>query len=126
MWRRYEYTENGSNKFWEIERVADDVHVRWGRIGTKGQARAYSFHDEGRARHFAMQKCDEKKRKGYRLVDKRKTRNSSTNLMSKKREKRDPSWQARPHYPQGQAKSDEQSLVDRVRRKVKDKWGESC
>ena len=35
--RRFEYKDQTSDKFWEIEQEDADIHTRWGRVGTNGQ-----------------------------------------------------------------------------------------
>ncbi|MGW5051964.1 DUF4132 domain-containing protein [Actinokineospora sp. NPDC004072] len=63
---RLEYVGGGSAKFWEAERTGASVVVRWGRIGTAGQAKTRDFADEPSARDFLDKQAAEKTRKGYR------------------------------------------------------------
>jgi predicted DNA-binding WGR domain protein len=59
----YEYKKNGSNKFWECLLTDNNQYrVRWGRIGTKGQHMYVSYYE-------ADKRINEKKAKGYVLVD---------------------------------------------------------
>ena len=58
------------NKFWSYE--IDDknnVVIRWGRMGTKGQSKAYAFNSKWDADHFVDKKIGEKIRKGYKKVE---------------------------------------------------------
>lgn len=63
---RLELVAGTSNKFWEIDLGAKSFAVRWGRIGTKGQLKRFSF----QAAHLAQRAHDklvaDKKQKGYR------------------------------------------------------------
>ena len=62
--RRFGFRD-GSQKFWEISRVAGDVTVRFGRIGTSGQTQTKSFADESAAVKHAEKLVAEKTAKGY-------------------------------------------------------------
>ena len=63
--RRFEYTDDKSAKFWEIEQSGTDLNIRWGRIGTAGQSQTKNFADAAKA-GAAMQKLiTEKTGKGY-------------------------------------------------------------
>ncbi len=44
--RHFESSNGVSNKFWEAERNGCDVHVRYGKIGTTGQAQSKSLPDD--------------------------------------------------------------------------------
>ena len=48
--RRFELVEGSSSKFWEIELDGWDVTVRFGRIGTQGQAKTKSLASDAAAR----------------------------------------------------------------------------
>lgn len=65
---RYEFTEEGSSKFWEIELSETAFTTRWGRIGTQGQQKTQTFATaaEARKQHDAL--VQEKTRKGYAPV----------------------------------------------------------
>lgn len=63
--RRLEFVEGASNKFWEIEVVGKEVTVRYGRIGTNGQANTKTFADEATAASHAEKLVSEKTEKGY-------------------------------------------------------------
>jgi len=61
---------DGHNKFWAayVDEKTNIAHVRWGRIGTKGQSQDKPFPGFYNAAAFLDTKFNEKKRKGY--VDK--------------------------------------------------------
>lgn len=63
--RRFEYTDDSSNKFWEIETNGKEVTVRWGRIGTTGQAQVKAFGDGQAATKHAEKLIGQKLAKGY-------------------------------------------------------------
>jgi DNA ligase-1 len=63
--RRFEFSEGGSSKFWEISVTGGDVTVRFGRIGTQGQTRVKSFADNDAATRHAEKLIGEKTKKGY-------------------------------------------------------------
>jgi uncharacterized protein (TIGR02996 family) len=66
---RYEFKEEGSSKFWEIDLAGTAFTTRWGRIGTQGQQKTQTFSSavEARKQHDAL--VQEKERKGYVRVD---------------------------------------------------------
>ncbi|MFL6658212.1 MAG: WGR domain-containing protein, partial [Massilia sp.] len=66
--RRFEFNEGVSSKFWEIEQIACDVHVRFGKIGTAGQAQVKSHPDETTAGAALAKLVKEKTGKGYAEV----------------------------------------------------------
>jgi predicted DNA-binding WGR domain protein len=55
------------NKFWAAwwDENTNQVHVRWGRIGTKGQSQTKDFPSRWQATNFIDNKYNEKRRKGY-------------------------------------------------------------
>jgi len=63
--RRWQLTDldGNNNKFWEFSRKPGDswVTVRWGRVGSEGQSKDFSY-------SYALGKIPEKERKGYREV----------------------------------------------------------
>ena len=63
--RRFELAEGGSAKFWEIARDGAAVTVRYGRIGSGGQAKTKQFADEAAAIRHAEDLVREKTGKGY-------------------------------------------------------------
>jgi DNA ligase-1 len=64
--RRFELVEGSSNKFWEVARDGCAVTVRYGRIGSDGQAKTKEFASEELARTHAEGLISEKVTKGYR------------------------------------------------------------
>jgi DNA ligase-1 len=63
--RRFEFSEKNSNKFWEISVAGGEVTVRFGRIGTNGQAQTKKFQDPASATKHADKLIAEKVDKGY-------------------------------------------------------------
>lgn len=63
--RRFEFRDEKSDKFWEIEVAACEVTVRYGRNGTNGQTNTKSFANEAAARKHADGLISEKTDKGY-------------------------------------------------------------
>jgi DNA ligase-1 len=63
--RRFEFSEGGSNKFWEIAINDSEVTVRFGRIGTNGQTQTKEFSDAAAATKHADKLIAEKLDKGY-------------------------------------------------------------
>lgn len=69
--------EGNHNKFWIADASAGartsgnglDVEISWGRLGTKGRSKIYSFKNEYDRALFLDQKIREKERKNYREVD---------------------------------------------------------
>ena len=66
--RRFEMTDGGSAKFWEVASDGCEVTVRYGRIGTTGQAKAKTFVDEATALRHMEGLIQEKTAKGYAEV----------------------------------------------------------
>jgi len=64
-WRRLEFVEGGSSKFWQVRREGNDVVVAFGRIGTGGQLQRKQFDDAARAEAEIAKLVAEKLRKGY-------------------------------------------------------------
>lgn len=63
--RGFEFTGGGSNKFWRISQDGPSLHIRFGRIGTKGQGQVKTFPDEARAAREMLKFIAEKTGKGY-------------------------------------------------------------
>ncbi len=63
--RRFTCTTGGHSKFWEIERDALDVTVRFGRIGTAGQVQRKTHDSIIEACDYERDKITEKLGKGY-------------------------------------------------------------
>jgi predicted DNA-binding WGR domain protein len=66
--RRFEFRRGKSSKFWEVSVGGTDVLVRFGRIGSAGQAQVKSFPDAQAVAKHVEQLIREKKAKGYREV----------------------------------------------------------
>ncbi len=66
--RRFECSEGGSDKFWEIAVRGMEVTVRYGRQGTSGQSKMKSLADAAAAAAHAEKLIREKTGKGYREV----------------------------------------------------------
>lgn len=68
------YTEGSSFKFYRVYTIenaeAGDYRVlfQWGRIGTRGQSKVETFSSPGAMTTLAVEKRDEKRRKGYEIV----------------------------------------------------------
>ena len=63
--RRFEFIEGGSSKFWEIALAGDAVTVRYGRIGTQGQAQTKAHASAAKAQTEHDKLIREKTGKGY-------------------------------------------------------------
>lgn len=63
--RRFEFADNSSNKFWEVEQDGSDLNVRWGKIGTQGQSQTKSFADDAKCNAAMTKLIAEKTGKGY-------------------------------------------------------------
>jgi DNA ligase-1 len=63
--RRFECVEGKSSKFWEVAVNGAEVTVRYGRIGSAGQAKTNSFADETAAQAHAAKLIAEKTKEGY-------------------------------------------------------------
>jgi DNA ligase-1 len=64
--RRFELIEGSSSKFWEVARDGCAVTVRFGRIGSDGQAKTKELASEELAQRHADGLIEEKAAKGYR------------------------------------------------------------
>jgi DNA ligase-1 len=63
--RHFEYQDEESSKFWEVEVSGTDVTVRYGRIGANGQTKTKTFGDTTAAQNHADELIEEKTGKGY-------------------------------------------------------------
>lgn len=63
--RRFEFVEGTSSKFWEVHREGNDVVIRFGRIGTGGQAVRKPLKDAAAAERHVEKLIREKTGKGY-------------------------------------------------------------
>ncbi|SJZ55625.1 WGR domain-containing protein, predicted DNA-binding domain in MolR [Trichlorobacter thiogenes] len=66
--RRFEFSDDKSNKFWEIEQEGDNLNIRWGKIGTNGQSQTKGFDDAAKAAIAMTKLVSEKTGKGYKEV----------------------------------------------------------
>ena len=67
--QRFEFSDDSSNKFWEIE-VSGKTHtVTYGRIGTDGQSKTKAFASPAAAQADADKLIAEKTKKGYEAAD---------------------------------------------------------
>ncbi|WP_421080729.1 WGR domain-containing protein, partial [Serratia fonticola] len=63
--RHFEFKDDKSNKFWQIEQSDSDLNLRWGKIGTQGQSQTKSFDNEAKASAAMTKLVKEKTGKGY-------------------------------------------------------------
>lgn len=63
--RHFEFVDGKSAKFWEISAAAEQVTVRYGRIGADGQTQTKIFADAAAAARHVEKLIDEKTSKGY-------------------------------------------------------------
>ncbi len=63
--RYFEFQDDKSSKFWEIDTNGNDVTVRFGRIGANGQTQTKTFGDAAAAQKHADKLIAEKTEKGY-------------------------------------------------------------
>jgi DNA ligase-1 len=63
--RHFEFVEGKSAKFWEISSKGNQVTVRFGRLGTQGQAQNKTLADADAAARHVERLIDEKTTKGY-------------------------------------------------------------
>jgi uncharacterized protein (TIGR02996 family) len=63
--RRFEFVEGGSSKFWEVKVEDSEQTVRFGKIGTAGQEKVKEFDGPGEAKADTKKLIGEKTGKGY-------------------------------------------------------------
>ncbi|MFV8751495.1 DNA ligase [Nannocystaceae bacterium ST9] len=63
--RRFEFRDDKSSKFWEIEQQGSKVITRWGRIGTTGQSTNKDFGSDSKAAGEIDKQIRGKTSKGY-------------------------------------------------------------
>ena len=68
MTRHFEFVEGTSSKLWEVSVKDNAATVRYGRIGTAGQAQTKSFGDNTAAQKHADKLIATKVKKGYSEV----------------------------------------------------------
>ena len=64
----FEYTDDKSSKFWEVQVTGTIVQVRYGRIGTDGQTKSKEFADTAKAQAHAEKQIEKKTASGYEKV----------------------------------------------------------
>ncbi|STM51321.1 WGR domain-containing protein [Escherichia coli] len=47
--RHFIYQDEKSHKFWAVEQQGNELHISWGKVGTKGQSQIKSFSDAAAA-----------------------------------------------------------------------------
>lgn len=63
--RRFEYRDERSNKYWEIDQIGLKVVTHWGRIGAAGAFQVKEFYNENAAGNHYLQQIKGKTSKGY-------------------------------------------------------------
>lgn len=66
--RRFEFVEGSSSKFWEVKVEGEQQIVRFGKIGTAGQTKEKDFESAGEAKADTKKLIAEKTGKGYAEV----------------------------------------------------------
>jgi predicted DNA-binding WGR domain protein len=59
------YHDEKSHKFWAIDQQGNELHLRWGKVGTNGQSQIKTFADTAAASKAGQKLINEKTRKGY-------------------------------------------------------------
>ena len=62
---RFEYSDGGSNKFWDIERAGATLTIKFGKIGAAGQTQLKTFGSDAEAIKAHDKLVAEKTKKGY-------------------------------------------------------------
>ena len=62
---RFEYSDDGSNKFWDIERAGSTLTIKFGKIGAAGQTQLKTFGSDAEAIKAHDKLVAEKTKKGY-------------------------------------------------------------
>ena len=63
--RHFIYQDEKSHKFWAVEQQGNELHISWGKVGTKGQSQIKSFSDAAAAAKAELKLIAEKVKKGY-------------------------------------------------------------
>ncbi|HCT3242215.1 TPA: WGR and DUF4132 domain-containing protein [Escherichia coli] len=63
--RHFIYQDEKSHKFWAVEQQGNELHISWGKVGTKGQSQIKSFSDAAAAEKAELKLIAEKTKKGY-------------------------------------------------------------
>ena len=71
--RHFIYQDEKSHKFWAVEQQGNELHISWGKVGTKGQSQIKSFSDAAAAAKAELGKPfpqeEELKTKSARLAE---------------------------------------------------------
>src|SRR5438067_255011 len=65
---RYEFSEGGSNKFWDIALAGTSLTIKFGKIGAAGQTQIKKLASDAEAKKTYDKLIAEKTKKGYALV----------------------------------------------------------
>ena len=84
MKKYFEYTDEVSNKFWEINLKGNQVVITFGRIGNKPQQIKKKFNTNEESKKFAETKIREKTNKGY--IEKKAGSSSKKSIKIKVKE----------------------------------------
>ena len=63
--RHFIYQDEKSHKFRAVEQQGNELHISWGKVGTKGQSQIKSFSDAAAAEKAELKLIAEKVKKGY-------------------------------------------------------------
>ena len=63
--RHFIFQDEKSHKFWAVEQQGNELHICWGKVGTKGQNQVKSFADAAAAAKAELKLIAEKVKKGY-------------------------------------------------------------
>ena len=63
--RHFIFQDEKSHKFWAVEQQGNELHICWGKVGTKGQSQIKSFSDAAAAEKAELKLIAEKVKKGY-------------------------------------------------------------
>ena len=63
--RHFIFQDEKSHKFWAVEQQGNELHICWGKVGTKGQNQVKSFADAAAAEKAGLKLIAEKVKKGY-------------------------------------------------------------
>jgi predicted DNA-binding WGR domain protein len=63
--RRFEFVQESSNKFWEVDARGAALHVAWGKIGTKGQSQTKDLASADAAQSELAKLVAKKLKEGY-------------------------------------------------------------
>ena len=63
--QRFEFNDDKSSKFWQIEQRGSELHIAWGKLGTNGQSQVKNFDGDAKAEAAKAKLIAEKTGKGY-------------------------------------------------------------